>query len=311
MTVDPPAPVRSAADRGGAPDPGAALWAEHRSLLFTIAYEITGSAADAEDVVSDCYLRWRSVDPATVDAPRPYLARIATRQALNLVRTRQRRREDYVGPWLPEPLLTVPDVADDAVLAESVSIAMLLVLQTLSPDERAVFLLREVFAFPHAEIAGAMGRSEAAVRQLAHRARSAVQSRRPRFDTDARANAAVLERFWTAAVSGDVQGLMDVLAPDVVLLADGGGRVSAARRPVSGRDDVARFLLGLAGKGVAASWTFVPATVNASAGLLAYLGEVLDSASAVDVEDGRIVRIFYVRNPDKLAGLSGPATLAR
>ena len=214
----------------------------HRSLLFTVAYEMLGSAADAEDVVQETWLRWDGVDQADVRDPRAYLVRIATRLALDRLRTVARRREAYVGVWLPEPLLTSPDVAEDVELAENVSIAMLTVLETLGPVERAVFLLREVFDVPYDEIAETVGKSAAAVRQIAHRAREHVTARRPRMSVSRAEQQSVVERFQAALTTGDLQGLLDVLAPDVVWAADGGGVVPAAIRPLSGAKTVARQL---------------------------------------------------------------------
>src|SRR5688572_4390451 len=218
----------------------------HRSLLFTVAYEMLGSAADAEDVVQETWLRWAGVDHATVREPRAYLVRIATRQALNRLRSQARRREDYVGEWLPEPLLTSPDVAADVELAENLSIAMLTVLETLSPAERAVFVLREVFDTSYEEIAEAVGKSPAAVRQIAHRAREHVAARRPRMSVSTTEQQDAVERFLVAVRDGDLQGLLDVLAPDVVVVADGGGLVAAARRPIEGAERVAAFLIAAA-----------------------------------------------------------------
>ena len=215
----------------------------HRSLLFTVAYEMLGSAADAEDVVQETWLRWADVDRAEVRDPRAYLVRIVTRQALNRLRTLARRREEYVGEWLPEPLPTSPDVAEDVEFAESVSIAMLTVLETLAPAERAVFVLREVFDLPYADIAAAVDKTPAAVRQIAHRAREHVAARRPRIqEVDRAEHQQVVDRFLAALRTGDLQVLLDVLAPDVVLVADGGGEVAAVRRPVVGRDRVATLL---------------------------------------------------------------------
>src|SRR5215208_4683887 len=211
----------------------------HRSLLFTVAYEMLGSATEAEDVVQESWLRWAGVEGAEVRDPRAYLLRIVTRQALNRLRTLARQREDYVGAWLPEPLLTSPDVAEDVELAESVSIAMLTVLETLGPVERAVFVLREVFDVPYDEIAEAVGKSSATVRQIAHRARRHVAARRPRMAVSRTEQQRVVDRFLAAVTAGDVQGLMDVLAPDVIVVADSGGLAPAARRPVVGRERVA------------------------------------------------------------------------
>jgi RNA polymerase sigma-70 factor, ECF subfamily len=291
-------------------DGATAAFTEHRALLFTIAYEITGSTVDAEDVVSECYLRWRAAASDDIANPRAYLARIATRQALNLMRGTNRRRETYVGPWLPEPLLTSPDVADDAVMAESVSMAMLVVLESLSPDERAVFVLREVFAFSHREIADSTGKSEAAVRQILHRARSAVESRRPRFNADPALSSEVLQKFWTATSTGDVQGLMNVLAPDVVLISDGGGKVPAARRPVSGNRDVARLIAGWLNK-LDGEVSVEPALVNGVPGLLVKVDRVLDSVGVFDVDGDTISRMYLIRNPDKLVGARATIVLSR
>src|SRR3712207_8191160 len=214
----------------------------HRSLLFTVAYEMLGSAADAEDVVQETWLRWADVDHAEVRDPRAYLVRIVTRQALNRLRTLSRRREEYVGEWLPEPLATGPDVAEDLELAENISIAMLTVLETLGPTERAVFVLREVFETPYDEIAEAVGKTPAAVRQVAHRAREHVAARRPRVQVSRAEQEAVVERFLAAVRGGALQGLLDVLAPDVVVVSDGGGVVAAARRPIEGADRVGALL---------------------------------------------------------------------
>jgi RNA polymerase sigma factor (sigma-70 family) len=207
-------------------------FAVHRGLLFTVAYEMLGSAADAEDVLQESWLRWAGVDHAEVCDPRSYLIRVVTRQALNRLRTLSRSREDYVGEWLPEPLLTSPDVAEDVELAESVSIAMLTVLETLGPTERAVFVLREVFEMPYGEIAAAVGKSAATVRQIARRAREHVAARRPRVRVSRSEQQAVVERFLVALRTGRLQELMEVMAPDVVLIADGGGLAAAALAPV-------------------------------------------------------------------------------
>jgi RNA polymerase sigma-70 factor (TIGR02957 family) len=277
----------------------------HRSLLFTVAYEMLGSKADAEDVVQETWLRWADVDRAGVRDPRAYLVRIVTRQALNRLRTLARRREEYFGEWLPEPLLTVPDVAQDVELAESVSIAMLTVLETLGPVERAVFVLREVFDMDYDEIAEAVGKSPAAVRQVAHRAREHVTARRPRMSVSRAEQQAAVERFQAALTTGDLQGLLDVLAPDVVMVADGGGVVPAAIRPVSGAKTVARLLSGFSalapGAQVATIW------LNGAPGLRIDPAGELDTAVSLTVQGGRITRIYAIRNPHKLARLDEPA----
>jgi RNA polymerase sigma-70 factor (ECF subfamily) len=281
----------------------------HRSLLFTVAYEMLGSAADAEDVVQETWVRWAAVDQGDVREPRAYLVRIVTRQALNRLRTLARRRVEYVGEWLPEPLLTVPDVAQDVELAESVSIAMLTVLETLGPVERAVFVLREVFDLPYDEIADAVGKSAAAVRQIAHRAREHVVARRPRMSVSHAEQAAAVEQFRAALTTGDLQGLLDVLAPDVVWVADGGGVVPAAIRPLSGRKTVARQLARF---GDFAPGAIVETTwLNGAPALRIDPGGELDTAVSLTVEGGRITRIYAIRNPHKLIGLDTVAALSR
>jgi RNA polymerase sigma-70 factor (ECF subfamily) len=281
----------------------------HRSLLFTVAYEMLGSAADADDVVQETWLRWADVDHATVLDPRAYLVRIVTRQALNRLRTLARRREDYVGEWLPEPLLTSPDVAEDVELAESVSIAMLTVLETLGPTERAVLVLHEVFDVPHDEIAEAVGKSSAAVRQIAHRAREHVAARRPRMVVSRSEQQRVVERFLAALTAGDIQGLMDVLAPDVIVVADGGGLAPAALRPVAGQYRVANALARFA--------VLVPPVeittplVNGAVAARIDPGGEFDTAITFVVEGGRITHMYAMRNPHKLGRLDEVAELRR
>ena len=284
----------------------------HRGLLFTVAYEMLGSAADAEDVVQETWLRWAGIGDAAwgeVRDPRAYLVRIVTRQALNRLRTVARRREEYVGEWLPEPLLTSPDVAEDVELAESVSIAMLTVLETLGPAERAVFVLREVFDVPYDEIAEALGKSPAAVRQISHRARRHVAARRPRTGVSRAEQRQVVERFLAALATGDVRGLMDVLAPDVILVADGGGLAPAARRPVEGVERVAALLSRLNTLAPDAEVGTLPLN-GAIAARIDLAGE-LDTAVTFVVEDGRISRIYAIRNPHKLGRLDEVAELRR
>ncbi|MFH5208869.1 RNA polymerase sigma-70 factor [Antrihabitans sp. NCIMB 15449] len=286
------------------------IFTEHRPLLFTIVYEILGSAADTEDVLQDSYIRWSQVDPAEVDNPRAYLARIASRLALNQLRTAQRRREDYPGNWLPEPIQTASDVSDDAVLAESVSIAMLLVLETLSPDERAVFVLHTVFGYTFPEVADMVGKTDVAVRQIAHRARAHVQARRRRFQPESRTATEVVEKFFAAATSGDIQGLMDLMSPDVVEISDGGGHVSAARRPVLGPERVARFVLGIA-RGELAEPTFELTTCNAQPAMLVRSRGALEFVLLFDIVDNVIQGLYAVLNPEKLATAHLSNPLAR
>ncbi|WP_124286180.1 RNA polymerase sigma-70 factor [Streptomyces sp. ADI92-24] len=280
----------------------------HRSLLFTVAYEMLGSAADAEDMLQETWLRWADVDHSQVREPRAYLVRAVTRQSLNRLRSLSRSREDYVGEWLPEPLLTSPDVAEDVELAESVSIAMLTVLETLAPTERAVFVLREVFDMPYGEIAEAVGKSAAAVRQIARRAREHVAARRPRMQVSRSEQQVVVERFLTALRTGKLQDLLEVMAPDVVMIADGGGIVSAALVPICGAAQVAP-VLARAERLVEALET-TPVWLNgAPAGRIEFDGE--PAAVSIEVENGLITRIYVVRNPHKLTRLDEPARLAR
>jgi RNA polymerase sigma-70 factor (TIGR02957 family) len=284
----------------------------HRSLLFTVAYEMTGSAADAEDVVQQTWLRWADLGEAAraeVREPRGYLVRIVTRQALNRMRTLARQREDYVGAWLPEPLLTGADVTEDVELAESLSIAMLAVLETLRPTERAVFVLHEAFEVPYDEIAEAVGKSSAAVRQIAHRAREHVAVRRPRTAVSRAEQQQVVERFLAALTTGDVHGLMAVLAPDVVAVGDGGGLAPTALRPVTGRKRVVSLLSRFAQ--LAPSTHVVTLLLNGSVAARIDPAGELDTALALAVEDGRITRIYAIRNPHKLGRLNRVAKLRR
>jgi RNA polymerase sigma-70 factor (TIGR02957 family) len=290
-------------------DPGTEAFLAHRNLLFTIVYEMLGSAADAEDVLQETWLRWRGVGLGTVENERAYLVRIATRQALSRLRTLGRRKESYVGPWLPEPLLTAPDVAEDAELAESVSMAMLLVLETLAPTERAVFVLREVFDVGYGEIAEAIGKSPAAVRQIAHRARAHVAARRPRGAVSAAQTRDALQAFQRAAATGDLQGLVDILAPDVVFLGDGGGVKQAVPRPIVGVEKVARLLaVGL--KSITAA-ALRPAQVNGYPALILSVDGELDTVIAVRIDDGLITGLYAVRNPAKLSHMDTETALRR
>ena len=296
--------------RDGRPDPATEAFLAHRNLLFTVAYEMLGSAADAEDVLQETWLRWAGVDLGIVRDQRAYLVRITTRQALVRLRTLGRRRESYVGPWLPEPLLTAPDVAEDVELADSVSMAMLLVLETLAPTERAVFVLREVFDVAYDEIAEAVGKSPAAVRQIAHRARAHVAARRPRGVVSAAETRAALEAFQRAADTGDLQRLLDILAPDVVFLSDGGGVVQAVLKPVVGAGRVARLLaVGL--RRIAAAAALQPAQVNGYPALILRLNGEIGAVIAVRLDDGLITGLYTVSNPAKLSHLEQETTLRR
>jgi len=286
----------------------------HRELLFAVAYRMLGTVADAEDAVQDAWLRWSAAPRSDIAEPRAYLARTVTHVALNRLRSARARREAYVGSWLPEPLLTTgPDLADRAALAESVSLAMLVVLESLTPEERAVFVLHEVFGFPHAEIAAAIGRSDASVRQLMHRAREHVQARRPRFDVDASQQRAVTERFLAAAAGGDIDQLMTVLAPDVTLISDGGGKARAPLRPIVGAAKVARFFAAIPARpymGIeAADMTVELAEINGGLGTLITAGGKPITAVTTVVAGGRITEIELVANPEKLRGLTAGRTL--
>ncbi|MFI6883925.1 RNA polymerase sigma-70 factor [Streptosporangium canum] len=280
----------------------------HRNLLFTVAYEMLGSVADAEDVLQETWLRWMKVDLEQVRDQRAYLVRIATRRSLDRLRTMKRRKEAYVGPWLPEPLLTTPDVAENVELAESVSMALMLVLETLSPTERAVFVLREVFDVGYDEIAAAVGKTPATVRQIAHRARRHVDARRPREVVSAGQTRAVLESFQRALETRDLQGLLDVLAPEVVLISDGGGVKQAAPRPISGAGKVARMIVSGLGKAQIAL-AGEPTVVNGNPALLLRVDGDIDGVIAARVEDARITGLYYVRNPQKLTRIASETPL--
>ncbi|MCE7010334.1 RNA polymerase sigma-70 factor [Kibdelosporangium philippinense] len=282
----------------------------HRNLLFTVAYEMLGSAADAEDALQETWLRWVGVDLDTVRDHRAYLVRIATRQALTRLRTLGRRKESYVGPWLPEPLLTSPDVAEDVELADSVSTAMLLVLETLTPTERAVFVLRDVFDFGYDEIAEAVDKSAAAVRQIAHRARAHVAARRTRGVASAAETQGAMHAFQRAVETGDLQCLLDVLAPDVVLMSDGGGIKQALLRPIVGAERVARVLaVGL--ERIHNLLTLEPAQVNGYPALVFRLDGELDSVMTLRIDDGKVTGLYTVRNPEKLSHMDKQTELCR
>ncbi|MTE17166.1 RNA polymerase sigma-70 factor [Nocardia aurantiaca] len=289
------------------PDPATAAFLAHRNLLFTVAYEMLGSAVDAEDVLQETWLQWTGVDFDTVREVRPFLVRITTRQALTRLRTLGRRRESYVGPWLPEPLLTAPDVAEDVELADSVSMAMLLVLETLTPTERAVFVLREVFDLSYDEIAAAVDKSALAVRQIAHRARSHVAARRPRAVASPTQTRDALAAFQRAVETGDLQALLNVLSPDVVLLTDGGGIVRAALIPIIGATPVATLLARLPATG----GTIRPAHVNGHPALIVDRDGELDTVLALRADASRITGLYAVRNPHKLSRLDHETTLLR
>ncbi|MFZ3555794.1 MULTISPECIES: RNA polymerase sigma factor SigJ [unclassified Streptomyces] len=281
---------------------------EHRAVLMGVAYRMLGRVADAEDVVQDAWLRWSRADRAEVREPRAYLVRVTTRLAIDRLRQVQARRESYVGPWLPEPLVTdfgptVPDTAEQAVLADSVSLAVLVVLESLSPLERAVFVLREAFGLTYAEIAGTLERGEAAVRQLAVRARKHVDERRPRFDVDPAQQRDLTERFLAAATEGDLDGLMAMLAPDARLVGDSGGKARAPLRVIESADKVGRFVQGAVRQGGAEGFELRMVEFNGTLGVLVTGNGKPDSVLQLGLHEGRIQQIYIVRNPDKLGSL--------
>lgn len=285
----------------------AELFQANRRLLFTVAYEMLGAAADAEDVVQEAWLRWSAADRSDVVEPRAYLVRVTTRLALNRLRTLRRARETYVGPWLPDPLLTAPDAAHPVERAEEVSLALLVVLETLSPLERAVFVLREVFELPYQEIADALDRDVPAVRQTAHRAREHVRARRPRYTPAGPQHAEATERFLAACFTGDLAGVLAALAPEVELVTDGGGVVRAARRIIRGADKVSRALVAFARDDALAPLEWVSVEINGALGTMALLDGVPMMAAvaeyATEHDGDRLVRLMVFRNPARLAGL--------
>ncbi len=306
---------------GERPPDAARVFDEHRGLLVSVAYRVLGSVTDAEDAVQEAWLRWSSVDNSSVDNSRAFLVRVTTRLAIDRLRRVKARRESYVGPWLPEPILTdQEDPSEDAATAESVSMAMLVVLETLSPLERAVFVLREAFGMPHAEIADVLGRNEEAVRQLARRAREHVRERRIRFDADQDEQRRVTERFLEATAGGDLETLVGVLSPGVTLIADGGGKALAPRRPIVGVHKVARFLLVATGEertarflesvggGPAPDLRIHLAPVNGGTGVVITAGGEPISALVLDVSGGLVQTIRLVANPEKLAGVRAVGT---
>jgi RNA polymerase sigma-70 factor (ECF subfamily) len=298
---------RTREEGGDVLDDATKVFEDHRELLVAVAYRVAGTVTDAEDVVQDAWLRWKDVDQATVTDVRGFLVTVTTRLAIDRSRRSRARRESYVGPWLPEPLLTAPDVADTAALADSVSLAMLVVLETLSPLERAVFVLHEAFGFGYPEVAAILGRSAPAVRQLGHRAREHVRARRPRFEPDPGVRRAVTERFLTACLDGDLATLMAVLAPEVTLWADGGGRAPGPRRPVHGADRVAR-LFAATSRGIPAGTTTRLVQVNGDPAAVALLDGVPYAVFVLELTpDDRVTSIRVIANPAKLTGVATAA----
>lgn len=280
------------------------IFEEYRNLLFSVAYRVLGSAADAEDAVQDAWVRWSAADRSQVAEPKAYLVRIVTNVAMDRLRSAARQRETYVGPWLPEPIIT-----DDTADVDSVSMALLVVLESLTPLERAVFVLREAFGFGYAEIADAVERSVDTVRQAAHRAREHVRARRPRFHAGRARQREVTERFFSAAGGGDINTLMQLLAPDVTLWTDGGGKVRQATKPVIGAERVAKWFAGVATRpyeGVApADMRAEVVDLNGTPGIVfSGAGRVIATLTLDLDEDGRITAIHNVANPDKLGAVA-------
>jgi len=280
------------------------IFSEHRSLLTAVAYRVLGRWSDAEDVVQDAWLRWSTVDVGQVEDPEGYLVRVTTRLAIDRLRSAASRRETYVGPWLPEPILTTPDVADDVAQSESVSLAMLLVLESLSPLERAVFVLHEAFGYSHGEIADLVERSPESVRQTASRAREHVNRKRRRYDTDQATRRKVTESFMSASAGGDLASLMEVLAPDVRLVCDGGGLAPAPRKAIVGIDLVARALVTFGGR-MPEDPRIVVTEVNGGPGIVVYSGDTPAAVIVLHLVDGRAQEIHLISNPEKLTAVAG------
>ena len=287
-------------------DAALATFREHRRELFGIAYRMLGSVADAEDILQDAWLKWSAADMSVVSQPRAYLARTVTNLSLNKLKSAAAQRETYVGPWLPEPLVTAEqDAQHEVEQTEDVSLAMLVVLETLSPLERAVFVLKEVFGFTFGEIASILDRNETAVRQVGARARSHVRARRPRYDAPPDTRRRVTEEFLAACLDGDLTRVMELLAPDVTAWTDGGGKVRAALRPLHGADNVGRWIFGVLGGSQLSGLSTEPVLVNGQPGLLVSSAGVLDNVVAVDVNaQAKIEAIRLIRNPDKLQHLT-------
>ncbi|MEV0348980.1 RNA polymerase sigma-70 factor [Nonomuraea sp. NPDC050680] len=289
---------------------------DHRSLLTGVAYRILGSAADAEDVVQEAWLRWSGVDETTVADPRAYLVRTTSRLAIDRLRWAKSRRESYVGPWLPEPISTAPDVAEHAELADSVEFALLVVLETLSPLERAVFVLREAFDLPFSEIAEVIGRAEPATRQLARRAREHVQEKRPRFDVDRGERRRITERFIRASTSGDLDGLIELLSTDVTLVSDGGGKARSPLRALTGATNVTRFLTSITtpdgvarfmasiGSSDVVTLSYDLANVNGAPAVVVSAADRVITVISLLITDGKIDTIYLIANPDKITHLT-------
>jgi RNA polymerase sigma-70 factor (ECF subfamily) len=275
----------------------------HRQALTGLAYRMLGSRAEAEDVVQDAYLRWHTADRATIEQPRRYLGTVVTRLCLDRMKSAQARREIYVGQWLPEPVVdeAFDDVAAAGEIAHDISVALMLLLERLSPLERASFLLHDVFGLDFAEVARALGRGEAACRQLAARARTHIEAGRPRFAASLEEGRRLAAAFQTATATADAQALARLLAEDAVLYSDGGGKRAAALNPIRGADRIMRFFAGIARKNPPfARLTARPAVVNGLAGFVVREDDGSVDTMAIDHRDGRIAAIYLIRNPEKL-----------
>jgi RNA polymerase sigma-70 factor, ECF subfamily len=284
------------------------IFEQHRRSLTGVAYRITGSWTDAEDIAQDVWLRWANAHP-DVERPRNWLVRVTVRASLDRLRRLKRRRETYLGPWLPEPVSLAPDPEDTAELRDTLMVGMLLVLEALSPLERAVFVLREAFAWDYEDIAEALGRSPTAVRQLARRAHQHVEQARPRFAVDERRAAESTERFLRACLDGNVEDLLRVLSPDVVMYTDGGGEAPAPKRALVGAREVLSFLAGLGRKNAFADATFMLGHVNMRPGIItSTAGQVLSAMTFDHERSGRIVAIYVIAAPSKLAHVSTTAS---
>jgi RNA polymerase sigma-70 factor (ECF subfamily) len=279
---------------------------EHRSRLFGLAYRMLGSVADAEDVVQDAFLRWRRAGPENVDNPRGFLSKVVSRLCLDRLKEARRRREVYVGPWLPEPIINDPSLAFSPAedVAEDISFALMLALERLSPLERAAFLLHDIFDMEFAEIAGILGRSEAACRQLASRARANARQGKRRYDIASDDSAKLADAFFAALRSGDTAALRDVLAADATFHADGGGRVPAARNVLLGAERISQFFAGYARKGVTSKPKWKRrVTVNGLPGEIAMNADGVLQTTAIEIRDGRVAAVYVTRNPEKLRHL--------
>lgn len=286
------------------PEKAAQTFNQYRVLLFSIAYRMLGSAADAEDIVQEAFLRWLEVREEDVQSPKAYLSAVVVRLCIDQLRSARAQREVYIGRWLPEPVLTgqFQEPSDIPMLAESLSFAFLIMLESLGPLERAVFLLREVFDYDYAEIAGIVGKSEANCRQVLHRAHQHLGHRSPRFDVSSEQQERITYQFLQASSHGDMQGLLNLLTDDIVLTSDGGGKVRAALKPIYGPDKVARGLFGIMNKapvGLQLQMT----EINEQAAFLAYLDGHLYSVLILDVVGERIQHLYLIVNPDKLRWL--------